>query len=157
MSQTLFQIDEAALRKAFMLGLAQNPVDLPDILAPVGAERDPKAKSLAALALIGQCARFERPPEAPADLLQVEAALAVHEDARPPVSSPVRQALRRMLASAPADLKATAFRITLWRVDERGMRVHPFDLPDFKSELQAGGMPLGPAEQAFLALKRRCA
>jgi hypothetical protein len=34
---------------------------------------------------------------------------------------------------------------------ERGPRLHPFDLPDLKSDLQAGGMPLGPAEKAFLA------
>ena len=134
-----------------MLGLGQNPADLPDTLDPVGAERDAKAKSLAALALLGQRARFDRPPEA-LDLAQPEAALAVYQDARRPSSLPIRHALRRMLASSPADLKTTAFRIVLWRLAERGFRLHPFDLPDLKSELQSGGMPLGPAEPTFLAL-----
>ena len=65
-----------------------------------------------------------------------------------------RIALRRALDAAPNDFKAVVLRFVLWRLAGQGLRLHPFDLPELRSELQSDGMPLGSAELAFLSLAR---
>ena len=55
---------------------------------------------------------------------------------------------------ASISIGIVALSAALWRLETRGLRLHPFDLPSFKTQMETEGMPLGKAEHAFLSLAK---
>jgi hypothetical protein len=147
--------DGAALRHAFVLGLARQPLALPaPLAAALAARSDTRTEpALVALALVGQQARFTPPPTVVGEV--PEAAVRLHADPRPPLSGPTRRALLRLARLTGRQSGATVLPIALARIAAHGRKLHPFDLPTLAPHLEKSGIALGLAERAYLVLTGR--
>jgi len=151
-SQVLSAQDLGRVKQAMLLGLARQPLVIPDPLQPLAtaaAERDP---ALTVLALAGQQHRFQRPPQ-PAGVEQVpEAARRLHQDPRPILPEAARRALLRLANGVEKVWADAILSVAARRVAARGFRLHPFDLPRLIADIKADARCLGLAERAYLAL-----
>jgi hypothetical protein len=148
------------LRRAFILGLNRDPLPLPeaarDAIRDAGLEAE---APLIALALAAQSRRFERPASARPNRTRPatpeaarNAARLFHDDPRPILPAPARRKLNRLIASQKTAIAQHLMWAVLTRLNRRGLRLHPFDLPVMEPLLRANENVLGPAERAFLAL-----
>jgi hypothetical protein len=150
-SQVLSAQDLGRVKQAMLLGLARQPLTIPEPLQPLAtaAERDP---ALTVLALAGQQQRFQRPAR-PAGVEQVpEAARRLHQDPRPILPEAARRALLRLANGVEKAWADAVLSVAARRVAARGFRLHPFDLPRLIADIKADARCLGLAERAYLAL-----
>ncbi|CCE03871.1 DUF5691 domain-containing protein [Bradyrhizobium sp. STM 3809] len=139
----------ARLRQSFLLGLTRQPPTIPPELAELlPRDREP---ALPLLALSAQWQRFAGTP-APATDPVPDAALRLHQDARPILPDAARRALKVLARSVEKSLASNVLPLALRRIHAAGCRLHPFDLPDFAAHIKAEADDLGLAERAFLAL-----
>jgi hypothetical protein len=148
MSELISSQELGRLRQALFLGLARQPMTVPDSLQALLASAPDRDPTLAALALAGQRQRFERPAVARAGDGVPEAARRLHEDARPIIPDPVRRLLLRLAHGVEKQMADTVVR----RVLGAGFRLHPFDLPRLIGQIKGDARCLGLAERAYLAL-----
>jgi hypothetical protein len=150
--------DVERLRRSFMLGLNRDPLTLPKALDRAVRDAGLEAEApLIALALAAQSQRFERPACAvpgggPALAETPEAARLIRDDAREILPPPARRLLTGLLAAAKTTIAQHVMWAALARLNRRGLRLHPFDLPRFEPLLRANEDALGPAERAWLFL-----
>lgn len=136
MSATLLPPD---FERALALGLSR------------AASKVTEGTALATLALVAQRKRHRR---AKPTLAGSTLAERLHTDPRPLVPEAARRPLARLGTSLPKDGWAFIGPAVFDRLDARGVRPHPFDLPRLEPLLSACHERLGPAEQAWLALRR---
>jgi hypothetical protein len=136
--------DLAKLERSLLVGLARSPMPAPAALG--GAE----APTLAMLALLGQRKRFRQPPPPPSLTRQP----VLPPDPRPVVPDGARALLLQLLTGREANTWDLVARAVLDRLDDHGLRLHPFDLPKLGRYLKdmAGLRELGSSEAAWLAL-----
>ncbi len=111
--------ERLGLRRALTLGVARQPIEVPDWL---GVEKDSGSELLSLVAALGLRSRFDR-PEPPARLTTID----VSHDPERMLPSSARTILKRLFAAkktAPAS--AVALRI-LDALKDRGLALHPFD------------------------------
>ncbi|HEX6000369.1 MAG TPA: DUF5691 domain-containing protein [Hyphomicrobiaceae bacterium] len=153
MSELMSSQELGRLRQALFLGLARQPLLVPEglqaLLASSAPDRDQR---LVALALAAQRQRFERPGVARAGDGTPEAARRLHQDERPIMSAPVRRLLLRLANGVEKQMADTAVLIAVRRVRRAGFRLHPFDLPRLIGHIRGDAHCLGLAERAYLAL-----
>ncbi len=141
------------LRQAMLLGLARQPLVLPEKLKPLlpatPAARDP---ALMVLALAGQRQRFERPILDRGVEATPEAARRLHQDPRPIMPEPARRALLRLASGVEKSAAEAVLAVAVRRTAQAGFRLHPFDLPCLLPHIKGDAQCLGLAERAFLAL-----
>jgi hypothetical protein len=152
MSELISSQELGRLRQALFLGLARQPMTVPDSLQALLASAPDRDPTLAALALAGQCWRFERPAVARAGDGVPEAARRLHEDVRPIVPDPVRRLLLRLANGVEKQIADAVVRTAVRRVLRAGFRLHPFDLPRLIGHIKGDARCLGLAERAYLAL-----
>ncbi|CAL74758.1 hypothetical protein BRADO0837 [Bradyrhizobium sp. ORS 278] len=139
----------ARLRQSFLLGLTRQPLGPPPALAEqLPRDREP---ALPLLALSAQWQRFAGMPAPVIDPIP-DAALRLHQDARPILPDAARRALKALARSVEKSLASNVLPLALRRIHAAGYRLHPFDLPDCASHIKAEAGDLGLAERAFLAL-----
>jgi len=142
----------ARLRQAMFLGLARQPLAVPEQLQSLLAVAPDKEPALAVLALTGQRQRFERPAvEQSADGIP-EAARHLHADQRPIIPEPARRLLLRLANGAEKSLADMVVRAAVRRIAHAGFRLHPFDLPRLIGHIKGDARCLGLAERAYLSL-----
>lgn len=125
--------------RAIALGLARAPSKVDE------------SSALAALALFAQRMRHRRRKPTPATATAAE---HLHNDPRPIIPEAARRPLARLGTSLPKDGWSILGPAIFDRLDARGLRLHPFDLPRLEQLLNACLDRLGPAERAWLALRR---
>jgi hypothetical protein len=152
MSELISSQELGRLRQALLLGLARQPLAVPGSLQALLASTPDRDPTLAALALAGQCWRFERPAVARAGDGVPEAARRLHEDVRPIVPDPVRRLLLRLANGVEKQIADAVVRTAARRVLRAGFRLHPFDLPRLIGHIKGDARCLGLAERAYLAL-----
>ncbi|GLH81968.1 hypothetical protein SSBR45G_68770 [Bradyrhizobium sp. SSBR45G] len=139
----------ARLRQSLLLGLTRQPLTVPATLTGLlPRDREP---ALPLLALAAQWQRFAGAPSPVADPVP-DAALRLHQDARPILPAPARRALKALARSAEKSLTSNVLPLALRRIQAAGCRLHPFDLPDLVPHIKANAEDQGLAERAFLAL-----
>ncbi|WP_316183277.1 hypothetical protein [Bradyrhizobium sp. SZCCHNRI1009] len=107
----------ARLRQSFLLGLVRQPLTTPPALAELLPQgREP---ALPLLALAAQWQRFAGATAPVADPL-ADAALRLHQDARPILPEPARRALRALARSVEKSLASSALPLALRRVQAAG-------------------------------------
>ncbi|MBP6010718.1 MAG: hypothetical protein KBA31_00695 [Alphaproteobacteria bacterium] len=135
MSTTLIPPD---FERAIALGLSRAPGKVAETAA------------LATLALLAQQKRHRRFAQTPT----VATRARLHEDKRPTVPEPARRPLLRLAASLPKEGWSFLGDAIFDHLDQRGVRLHPFDLPRLEALLQACPTRLGHAERTWLTLRR---
>jgi Family of unknown function (DUF5691) len=144
--------DLGRLKQAMLLGLARQPLDVPDPLKPLVERAMPERDAaLTVLALAGQQQRFARTTLDRVEALP-EAARRLHEDPRNILPEPARRALRRLANGVDKDFADAVLSAAVRRVARAGLRVHPFDLPRLIGHIKGDARCLGLAERAYLAL-----
>ena len=134
MSEPLIPAD---FERAITLGLSRAPLKTGD------------DNALATLALAAQRKRHRRHPGVGAALVRTR----LHEDARPIMPDTARRPLTRLATSLPKDGWSQLGNAVFDRLDARGVRLHPFDLPRLEGLLQACPDRLGNAERIWLGLR----
>ncbi len=107
--------------------------------------------ALATLALLAQRKRHRRAKAMPST---ASAAERLHNDPRSILPEAARRPLLRLGTSLPKDGWSFVGPAVFDRLDARGLRLHPFDLPRLEPLLTVCRDRLGPAENAWLALRR---
>jgi hypothetical protein len=152
MSAPISPQELARLRQTMFLGLARQPLAIPESLAPLLAAAPDREPALAVLALTGQRQRFERPAvERGAEGIS-DAARRLHEDRRPILPGRPRRLLLRLGNGVDKSLADAAVRAAVRRVMRAGFRLHPYDLPRLIGHIKGDAKCLGLAERAYLAL-----
>src|SRR5262245_38174769 len=122
--------DIGRLKQAMLLGLARQPLTIPDALAPaVAAATPPREPALTVLALAGQQQRFQRPALDEKPHTPSEAARRLHEDPRRIMPPAARRAMLRLASGADRMIVDAVLSAAVRRVARAGFRPHPFDLP----------------------------
>jgi hypothetical protein len=152
LSELMSSQELGRLRQALFLGLARQPLTVPERLQALLASTPDRDPALAALALAGQRLRFERPAVPRAGDGVPEAARRLHEDTRPLVPGPVRRLLLRLANGVEKQMADAVVRAAVRRVLRAGFRLHPFDLPPLIGHIKGDVRCLGLAERAYLAL-----
>jgi hypothetical protein len=152
MAGPISQQDLARLRQAMFLGLARQPLGLPEALQALLAAAPGKEPALAALALAGQLQRFERPVVERGAGGVPEAARRLHDDPRPILPEPARRLLQRLANGAEKAMAGAVVQAAVRKVMNAGFRLHPFDLPRLVAHIKGHAACLGLAERAYLAL-----
>jgi hypothetical protein len=151
-SQVLSAQDLGRVKQAMLLGLARQPLVIPDPLQPLATAAPERDAALTVLALAGQQHRFQRPPQT-AGVEQVpEAARRLHQDPRPILPEAARRPLLRLANGVEKVWADAILSVAARRVAARGFRLHPFDLPRLIADIKADARCLGLAERAYLAL-----
>lgn len=135
MSEPLIPAD---FERAITLGLAR---------APLKTGED---NALATLALAAQRKRHRRHAGIGTTIVKTR----LHEDARPIMPDAARRPLTRLATSLPKDGWSQLGNAVFDRLEARGVRLHPFDLPRLEGLLQACPDRLGTAERVWLGLRR---
>jgi hypothetical protein len=151
MSADISSQDLARLKQRMLLGLARQPLALPDSLQAIvsATSREP---CLTVLALAGQRQRFQRPSiERRAGAIP-EAARHLHQDPRPIISEAARRILSRLTNGVEKSSADAVVCAAVRRVMRAGFRLHPFDLPRLIGHIRDDARCLGLAERAYLAL-----
>jgi len=153
MTAMLSSHDIARLRQAALLGLARQPLAVPEPLKPVVATAaPPRDPVLTVLALAGQQQRFERATvRRNADAVP-EAARRLHADPRPILPERARRALLRVASGADKGLADAIVGAAARRVMRAGLRLHPFDLARLIDHIGGDVRCLGLAERAYRVL-----
>jgi hypothetical protein len=153
MSELMSLQELGRLRQALFLGLARQPLAIPESLQGLLGGPSPGCEpALAVLALAAQRQRFERPTVAPGTDAVPEAAHCLHTDARPIIPEPARRLLLRLASGAEKQMAETVVRAAVRRVLRSGYRLHPFDLPRLIGHIKGDARCLGLAERSYLAL-----
>lgn len=134
MGETFTATDQAAWRRWFLAGAARSG-EAPSALPPI-----------AALALIAQRERFERP--APRGALNLGEAV---EDPRPILPGTARIPFRRMLRQKNGLTGQITVRAAFAALAAEGLRPHPFDLAMAEPWMSQVESFLGPSERAYRA------
>ena len=152
MSGPISAQDLSQLRQAMFLGLARQPLRIPErlqSLTEVPSQREP---ALTVLALAGQRQRFERPSvERSADGIP-KAAQRLHQDQRPIIPEAARRLLLRLVNGVEKALADAVVRAAVRCVMHAGFRLHPFDLPRLIGHIKGDAKYLGLAERAYISL-----
>lgn len=135
MSEPLIPPD---FERAIALGLSRAPLKTGEDTA------------LATLALAAQRKRHRRHAGVGAAAVKTR----LHEDARPIMPDAARKPLTRLAASLPKDGWNQLGNAVFDRLERRGVRLHPFDLPRLEGLLQVCPDRLGTAERVWLGLRR---
>ena len=135
MSEPLISAD---FERAITLGLARAPLKIGEDTA------------LATLALAAQRKRHRRYVSVGAAIVKTR----LHEDTRPILPDAARRPLTRLATSLPKDGWSQLGNAVFDRLEARGVRLHPFDLPRLEGLLQACPDRLGAAERVWLGLRR---
>jgi Family of unknown function (DUF5691) len=152
MSGTLSPQERGQLRQAMFLGLARQPLIVPERLHSLIVPASEREPALTVLALAGQRQRFERPiVERSADGIP-EAARRLHEDQRPVIPDATRRLFLRLVDGVEKGLADAVVRTAVRRVMRAGFRPHPFDLPRLIDRIKGDARCLGLAERAYLSL-----
>jgi Family of unknown function (DUF5691) len=142
--------DLGRVKQAMLLGLARQPLAIPEPLQPLAAAA-PGDAVLTVLALAGQQQRFQRPARHGVEPTS-EAARRMHEDPRPILPEAARRGLLRLANGVETSLADAVLSAAARRVAASGFRLHPFDLPRLIVHIKADARCLGLAERAYLAL-----
>jgi hypothetical protein len=132
-------LDIERLGQNLLLGLKRQPLALPQgVAALMAAGGDgPPAPALLALVLAGQHSRFQR-LDIPAFGARAAQDAAIHADPRPMLSEASRAALKHFLMLVKKHGAFDACFAACWnRVTRRGLRLHPFDLPELAPQINA--------------------
>src|SRR5262245_2454313 len=152
MSEPISAHDLAQLRQAMFLGLARQPLRIPERLQPLTGASCQREPALTLLALAGQRQRFERPTvERSADGIP-EAARRLHQDQRPIIPESARRLLLRLANGVEKALADAVVCAAVRRVMHSGFRLHAFDLPRLIGYIKGDAKYLGLAEWAFISL-----
>jgi hypothetical protein len=145
--------DLGRIRQAMLLGLARQPLEVPEPLKPLVAAAPPERDAtLTVLMLAAQQQRFLQARTSAVVETLPEAARRLHQDPRPIMPEAARRALRRLakgVEKAQADVIIAAAARDVVRA---GFRLHPFDLPQLIGHIRADARCLGLAERAYQAL-----
>jgi hypothetical protein len=152
MASPISRQDLGRLRQAMFLGLARQPLGVPEGLQALIAATPAKEPALAVLALAGQRQRFERPRLEHGTEGIPDAARRLHEDQRPILPAGARRLLLRLANGVDKSLADAAVRAAVSRVMRAGFRLHPFDLPRLIGHIKGHAKCMGLAERAYLAL-----
>jgi hypothetical protein len=152
MSSPISPQELARLRQAMFLGLARQPLPVPESLQPLLASAPEREPTLDVLALAGQRQRFQRPVVERCAEGIPDPARRLHEDQRPIIPEPARRLLLRLAKGIDKSLADAAVRAAVRRVTRSGFRLHPFDLPRLMGHLKGDARCLDLAERAYLAL-----
>jgi hypothetical protein len=144
--------DLGRVKQAMLLGLARQPLGIPEPLQPLVAAAPDRDAVLTVLALAGQQQRFQRPARHDGVEPISEAARRMHEDPRPILPEAARRALLRLANGVEKSLADAVLSAAARRVAASGFRLHPFDLPQLIAHIKADARCLGLAERAYLAL-----
>lgn len=150
--------DIEKLRRSFMLGLNRDALALPEPVTRAIRDAGRQAEApLIALALAAQSQRFVRPPTARVGQTVPrtpvpEAARLIRDDRREILPPNARRLLNRLIAATKTTIAQHVMWSALIRLNRRGLRLHPFDLPRVEPLLRANENALGAAERAFLSL-----
>jgi hypothetical protein len=152
-TQGFSRLSSASAHQSFMLGLNRSPLTLPEEVTQAirGAPAD-VSPALTALAVAGTQIRFARPSVAQAALTIPEAALRLHADPRSFLPAKARRHLQRLVFNSDVETCRIIVGAALKRLNARGLRFHPFDLPRLAASLRSCGVLPGVAERAYLAL-----
>ncbi len=134
MSESLIPAD---FERAIALGLSRAPLKTAD------------DNALATLALAAQRKRHRRHAGVGTATIKTR----LHEDARPIMPDAARRPLTRLATSLPKDGWSQLGNAVFDRLEARGVRLHPFDLPRLEGLLQACSDRLGTAERVWLSLR----
>lgn len=124
-------------------------------LITLGLSRAPatnEAHALATLAVLAQRKRHRRSTAEP--ITADQRAGALHEDPRPIMPEAARRTLLRLAASLNKDGWQFLAEPIFARLEQQGVRLHPFDLPRLEQLLTAAPDHLGPAERAWQNIRR---
>lgn len=134
--------DMTRLEQSFIVGLSRSPMPA---VAGLSEAADPR---LAALAILGQRKRFRPPRFAAADTTAI-----LPEDGRPVLPDAARPILRQIMTGSRPIAWDVIAEAVADRVNDAGLRFHPFDLPWLAKHLKEmhTGHRLGPTEAAWLA------
>jgi hypothetical protein len=158
MAHLMGTLDLGRIKQSMLLGLARNPLSLPDRIAALFRRDAPAGEqALAVLALAAQQQRFARPHADGAAARVPEAARRMHEDQRPILPDGARRALLRLANGLERSHAGAVLRIAVRRITRRGFRLHPFDLPRLLPHIRDDADHLGLAERAYLSLVERSA
>jgi hypothetical protein len=135
MSEPLIPAD---FERAIALGLSRAPLKTGDDSA------------LTTLALAAQRKRHRRHAGTGATGVKTR----LHEDSRPLMPDAARRPLMRLGTSLPKDGWSQLGNAVFDRLEARGVRLHPFDLPKLEGLLQACPDRIGTAERVWLGLRR---
>jgi hypothetical protein len=149
-SPVLSAQDLGRIKQAMLLGLARQPLGIPEPLQPI-TDAPQRDAVLTVLALAGQQQRFQRPARHGVEPIS-EAAQRMHEDPRPILPEAARRALLRLANGVEKSLAEAVLSAAARRVAASGFRLHPFDLPRLIAHIKADVRCLGLAERAYLAL-----
>lgn len=150
-SQVLSAQALGRVKQAMLLGLARQPLGIPEPLQPLAAAAPDRDAVLTVLALAGQQQRFQRPRHDGVEPIS-EAARRMHEDPRPILPEAARRALLRLANGVEKSLADAVLAAAARRVATGGFRLHPFDLPRLIAHIKGDARCLGLAERAYLAL-----
>ncbi|MBO0756582.1 MAG: hypothetical protein J2P54_12015 [Bradyrhizobiaceae bacterium] len=151
-SPVLSAQDLGRVKQAMLLGLARQPLGIPEPLQPLATATADRDAVLTVLALAGQQQRFQRPARHDSVEPISEAARRMHEDPRPILPEAARRALLRLANGVEKSLADAVLSAAARRVAASGFRLHPFDLPRLIAHIKADARCLGLAERAYLAL-----
>jgi hypothetical protein len=144
------------VKQAMLLGLARQPLGIPEPLQPLAAAAPDRDAALTVLALAGQQQRFQRPAHHEGVEPLSEAARRMHQDPRPILPEAARRALLRLANGVEKSLADAVLSAAARRVAASGCRLHPFDLPRLIAHIKADARCLGLAERAYLMLTVGC-
>jgi hypothetical protein len=155
-SPVLSAQDLGRVKQAMLLGLARQPLGIPEPLQPLAAAAPDRDAALTVLALAGQQQRFQRPARHDGIEPLSEAARRMHQDPRPILPEAARRALLRLANGVEKSLADAVLSAAARRVAGSGCRLHPFDLPRLIAHIKADARCLGLAERAYLVLTVGC-
>ena len=144
--------DLGRVKQAMLLGLARQPLGIPEPLQPLADAAPDRDAVLTVLALAGQQQRFQRSARPDGAEPISEAARRMHEDPRPILPEAARRALLRLANGVEKPLADAVLSAVARRVTASGLRLHPFDLSRLIAHIKADARCLGLAERAYLAL-----
>jgi hypothetical protein len=148
--------DLGRVKQAMLLGLARQPLGIPEPLQPLAAAAPDRDAALTVLALAGQQQRFQRLAHHEGVEPLSEAARRMHQDPRPILPEAARRALLRLANGVEKSLADAVLSAAARRVAASGCRLHPFDLPRLIAHIKADARCLGLAERAYLMLTVGC-
>jgi hypothetical protein len=152
MRGTISRQELGQLRQAMFLGLARQPLAVPEQLQALTARVSGREPALMVLALVGQRQRFERPVVEPGACTIPDAARRMHEAQRTLIPEVARRLLLRLAKGIDKGQAGAVVRTAVRRVMRAGFRLHPFDLPKLIDQIKGDARCFGLAERAYLSL-----
>lgn len=152
MKQLPSSAEIAQLAQALMLGTRRRPIALPPGAAALAPSPGGIAPALLALVLAGQRARFDRPASVPLEPPS-ESERALHAGPDPMLPRRSRRLMRQLFAMVKRSDPGLVCKAAIERVFAKGMRLHPFDLPELATHVRTtGDRPFRAPESGLAAL-----